>query len=90
MIGSFFPDEIDDDLSDVKNSKVAVNGTHRRQSGGSSSSSGGGGSEGSGLVAKVVFLVLLVALSTVVALILVELRGKKGRACRMTTNTVTT
>lgn len=36
--------------------------------------------DSSGIVAKIIFLVLLVSLSVVIALILVELRGKQGRA----------
>lgn len=67
-------DEFDDEILEAKNNNKVANGNHRGQSDGV----GGSGGEGSGVVAKVVFLLLLLTLSAVVALILVELQGKKA------------
>lgn len=75
MLYLFFSDESDDYVADSKG-KITLNSKSS-----SSSGSSNGDGEGSGIVAKIFFLILLVSLSLVVGLILVELRGKQGRAC---------
>ncbi|XP_042219734.1 fibrous sheath CABYR-binding protein-like isoform X8 [Homarus americanus] len=61
--------EVDDDVAETKG-KAMANNTGK----GHSTTNG----DSSGVVAKIIFLILLVSLSVVVALILVELRGKQA------------
>ena len=75
-------DDFDDDVIETKTHHNNASYTKNHNTKGLSNGDAGGvGGGGSGMVAKAIFLLLLVSLSVVVALILVELRGKqKGRA----------
>lgn len=78
---SMIPDDFEDDVIESK-AHNNNNTLHHTKNNNKAASNDEGGSSGSGVVAKTIFLLLLVSLSVVVALILVELRGKqKGRAC---------
>ncbi|KAK8747946.1 hypothetical protein OTU49_016237, partial [Cherax quadricarinatus] len=62
-------DEAEDDMTDTKGKAMTNNiGKNHSTTNGDSS----------GIIAKIIFLVLLVSLSLVVALILIELQGKQG------------
>ncbi|KAG0718826.1 Aspartyl/asparaginyl beta-hydroxylase [Chionoecetes opilio] len=72
-------DDFEDDVIETKTHNNGAAKSHSSKAVSNGEAVGGGGGSG-GVVAKALFLLLLVSLSVVVALILVELRGKEKAA----------